>query len=344
MGLNRPYFRIIAFFTGLLLICGVFLATGVTYYLVRPGETGAADQIFCVREGMSLKDVVGELERDRLITGKQLFLLCARLMGYSKRIKAGEYRLNPDMSPIKILDRLGSGAIITHAVTIPEGFTREQIGGLLARKGLVNESEFRALTGDPDTAKGYGISGPDLEGYLYPDTYQLSRGLSTAKIVDVMVGRFFEVYRPLQEQAEAVGMTMEKVVTLASIVEKETGCASERPIIASVFLNRLQKRMRLESDPTVIYGLRDFDGNIKKKHLSQKTPYNTYVIRGLPPGPIASPGFDALKAVLFPAKTNYLYFVSKNDGTHFFSKTYAEHSNAVKRYQKNRRRRAKRAS
>ena len=343
MGLNRPYFRIIAFFTGLLLICGVFLATGVTYYLVRPGETDAADQVFCVREGMSLKDVVGELERDQLITGKQLFLLCARLMGYSKKIKAGEYRLNPDMSPIKILDRLGSGAIITHAVTIPEGFTREQIGGLLARKGLVNADEFRALTSDPDAAKRYGVSGPDLEGYLYPDTYQLSRGLSTAKIVDIMVGRFFEVYKPLHEQAEAVGMTMEKVVTLASIVEKETGCASERPIIASVFLNRLRKRMRLESDPTVIYGLRDFDGNIKKKHLSQRTPYNTYVIRGLPPGPIASPGFEALKAVLFPAKTNYLYFVSKNDGTHFFSKTYAEHSKAVRRYQKNRRR-AKRAS
>ena len=328
----------------MLLICGIFLATGVTYYLVRPGESDATDQVFCVREGMSLKDVVGELEDNQLIRGKGLFLLCARVMGYSKRIKAGEYRLNPDMSPLKILDRLGSGAILTHAVTIPEGFTRKQIGTLLDRKELVNLDEFMALTGDPETAKRYHIKGPDLEGYLYPDTYQLSRGLSTTKIVDVMVDRFFEVYKPLEQQAEAAGMTMEKVVTLASIVEKETGCASERPIIASVFLNRLQKRMRLESDPTVIYGLKDFDGNIKKKHLSQKTPYNTYVIRGLPPGPIASPGFEALKAVLFPANTNYLYFVSKNDGTHFFSKTYAEHRNAVKRYQKNRRRRAKRAS
>jgi UPF0755 protein len=344
MKLNQAYFKIIALFTGLLLICGIFLATGVTYYLVRPGESDAPDQVFCVREGTSLKDVVGELENHQLIKGKGLFLLCARVMGYSKKIKAGEYRLNPDMSPLKILDRLGSGVIITHAITIPEGFTREQIGGLLARKELVNLAEFLALTGNPDAAKRYRIKGPDLEGYLYPDTYQLSRGLSTAKIVDVMVGRFFEVYKPLEQQAEAAGMTMEKVVTLASIVEKETGCASERPIIASVFLNRLQKRMRLESDPTVIYGLKDFDGNIKKKHLSQKTPYNTYVIRGLPPGPIASPGFEALKAVLFPANTNYLYFVSKNDGTHFFSKTYAEHRNAVKRYQKNRRRRAKRAS
>jgi UPF0755 protein len=344
MRLNRPHFKIITFFTGLLLICGVFLATGVTYYLVRPGQNDAADRIFCVREGMSLKDVVGELEKNQLITGNRLFLLCARVMGYSKRIKAGEYRLTPDMSPLKILDRLGSGAIITHAVTIPEGFTREKIGGLLARKELVNSDEFMALTGNLEAAKRYGIDGPDLEGYLYPDTYHLSRGLSTAKIVEIMVGRFFEVYKPLGQQAEAVRMTMEKVVTLASIVEKETGCASERPIIASVFLNRLQKRMRLESDPTVIYGLKDFDGNIRKKHLSQKTRYNTYVIRGLPPGPIASPGFEALKAVLFPAKTNYLYFVSKNDGTHFFSQTYAEHSKAVKRYQKNRHRRAKRAS
>ncbi len=341
---NRPYFKILAFLTGLLLICAVLLATGVTYYLVRPGASAAADQVFCVREGMSLKDVVEELEQNRLIRGKRLLLLCARLMGYSKKIKAGEYRLNPDMSPLMILDRLGSGAIITHAVTIPEGFSREQIGDLLARKGLVNLDEFMALTGNPEVARQYGIKGPDLEGYLYPDTYQFSRGLSTAKIVDVMVGRFFEVYKPFEQQAEAVEMTMEKVITLASIVEKETGCASERPIIASVFLNRLRKKMRLESDPTVIYGLQDFDGNLKKQHLSQKTAYNTYVIRGLPPGPIASPGFEALKAVLFPAETNYLYFVSKNDGTHFFSQTYAEHSEAVKRYQKNRRRRAKRAS
>ena len=329
---------------GLLLICGIFFATGVTYYLVRPGQSDAMDQVFCVREGMSLKDVVGELEKYQLIRGKRLFLLYARVMGYSKRIKAGEYRLNPDMPPLKILDRLGNGAIITHAATIPEGFTREQIGGLLARKGLVNLDEFMALTGDPEAAKRYQIDGPDLEGYLYPDTYQFSRGLSTAKIVDVMVSRFFEVYKPLEQQAKATGMSMEKVVTLASIVEKETGCASERPIIASVFLNRLRKKMRLESDPTVIYGLQDFDGNLKRKHLSQKTPYNTYVIRGLPPGPIASPGFEALKAVLFPAKTNYRYFVSKNDGTHFFSETYAEHINAVKQYQKNRRRRAKRTS
>ncbi len=328
----------------MLLICAALLATGVTYYLVRPGASAAADQVFCVREGMSLKDVVEELEQNRLIRGKRLLLLCARLMGYSKKIKAGEYRLNPDMSPLMILDRLGSGAIITHAVTIPEGFSREQIGDLLARKGLVNLDEFMALTGNPEVARQYGIKGPHLEGYLYPDTYQFSRGLSTAKIVDVMVGRFFEVYKPFEQQAEAVEMTMEKVITLASIVEKETGCASERPIIASVFLNRLRKKMRLESDPTVIYGLQDFDGNLKKQHLSQKTAYNTYVIRGLPPGPIASPGFEALKAVLFPAETNYLYFVSKNDGTHFFSQTYAEHSEAVKRYQKNRRRRAKRAS
>jgi UPF0755 protein len=134
------------------------------------------------------------------------------------------------------------------------------------------------------------------------------------------------------------------VVTLASIVEKETGRAEERPIIASVFLNRLRKRMRLESDPTVIYGLKDFTGNLKKKHLSQPTPYNTYIIRGLPPGPIANPGKDAINAVLFPAKTDYLYFVSKNDGTHYFSKTLVEHNEAVEIYQKKKRTRRKKSS
>jgi UPF0755 protein len=163
-------------------------------------------------------------------------------------------------------------------------------------------------------------------------------------IVEVMVKHFWEVIGPLREKIEQSGMTIEEVITLASIVEKETGRAEERPIIASVFLNRLKKKMRLETDPTVIYGIKDFSGNLKKKHLTQRTPYNTYVIRGLPPGPIANPGKEAIEAVLFPATTDYLYFVSKNDGSHYFSKTLVEHNKAVQKYQKKRRRRHKKSS
>ena len=336
--------RLIYFVIGLVFLIVVFLFVGFGYYLSNPAEEGGDDQVFFVREGATLNMGAGELESQGIITGKPLFLLWARLMGYSRSIKAGEYRLNSAMPPVLILETLSKGIVITHPVTIPEGFTIKQIGELLEEKGLVNNEEFLAITGDPDVAKSYGISGQSLEGYLYPDTYQFGRGLSPMSVVEVMVKHFWEVIGPLREKIEQSGMTMEEVITLASIVEKETGRAEERPIIASVFLNRLKKGMRLETDPTVIYGIKDFSGNLKKKHLTQRTPYNTYVIRGLPPGPIANPGKEAIEAVLFPAKTNYLYFVSKNDGTHHFSKTLTDHNKAVQKYQKKRRSRRRKTS
>jgi UPF0755 protein len=336
--------RLIYFVIGLVFLIGVFLFVGFGYYLSSPAEKGGKEQVFFVRDGSTLNEVTSELESKRIITGKRLFLLWARLMGYSRSIKAGEYRLSSGMPPLKILETLSKGIVITHPVTIPEGFTIRQIGELLEEKGLVNKDEFLSITGDPDIAKRYGICGHSLEGYLYPDTYQFGRGLSAMSIVDVMVKHFWEVVAPLRQKVEQSGMTIEEVITLASIVEKETGRAEERPVIASVFKNRLKKRMRLKSDPTVIYGLNDFDGNLKKEHLVQRTPYNTYVIRGLPPGPIANPGKESIEAVLFPAKTDYLYFVSKNDGSHYFSKTLTDHNKAVQKYQKKRTTRRRKTS
>jgi UPF0755 protein len=336
--------RLIYFVIGLVFLIGVFLFVGFGYYLSSPAEKGGKEQVFFVRDGSTLNEVTSELESKRIITGKRLFLLWARLMGYSRSIKAGEYRLSSGMPPLKILETLSKGIVITHPVTIPEGFTIRQIGELLEEKGLVNKDEFLSITGDPDIAKRYGICGHSLEGYLYPDTYQFGRGLSAMSIVDVMVKHFWEMVAPLRQKVEQSGMTIEEVITLASIVEKETGRAEERPVIASVFKNRLKKRMRLKSDPTVIYGLNDFDGNLKKEHLVQRTPYNTYVIRGLPPGPIANPGKESIEAVLFPAKTDYLYFVSKNDGSHYFSKTLTDHNKAVQKYQKKRTTRRRKTS
>ena len=336
--------RLIYFVIGVVFLIGVFLFVGFGYYLSTPAEKGGNEQVFFVHDGSTLNEVTGELESKRIITSKRLFLFWARLMGYSRTIKAGEYRLSSAMPPLKILEILNRGVVVTHPVTIPEGFTLKQIGELLEEKDLVSNEEFLAITGDPDVAKRYGISAQSLEGYLYPDTYQFDRGLSAMSIVDVMVKHFWEVTGPLREKIEQSGMTIEEVITLASIVEKETGRAEERPIIASVFLNRLKKRMRLETDPTVIYGIKDFSGNLKKKHLTQRTPYNTYVIPGLPPGPIANPGKEAIEAVLFPAKTDYLYFVSKNDGSHHFSKTLTDHNKAVQKYQKKRRTRLRKTS
>jgi len=314
----------------------VFLGLGLGLFFITPAEEGGSDRVIVLKEGMSLKEVAYELERKGIISNGLLFMQWARLLGYSRKIKAGEYQLNPNMPPKMILEILKRGAIITHSVTIPEGFTKEQIAELLARKNLANKHEFLSLTDDPEVSKKYGVKGTGLEGYLYPDTYQFGRGLYAESIIHVMVKRFWEVVGPLKGRVSETGMTMEEVVTLASIVEKETGRPEERSLIASVFLNRLKRGMRLESDPTVIYGMTNFNGNLTRKDLSEPTPYNTYVIRGLPPGPVANPGLESIKAVLYPAETDYLYFVSKNDASHYFSKTLLEHNKAVNRYQKKR--------
>jgi UPF0755 protein len=341
MSAKKPYMRVIASLLGLFFLLGIFLAVGFGYYLMSPAQKGARQQVFVVRDGASLKEVTVELESNNLIKNDRFLLLWARLMGYGKDIKAGEYALSAGMPPVKILNILRSGTIIIHSVTIPEGFTSEQIGALLDEKGLVNGNEFVSLTKDPGVARRYGVSGNGLEGYLYPDTYHFSRGLPALSIIDTMVKRFRQMIAPFEGRAAEIGMKMEDVVTLASIVEKETGVSEERPLIASVFLNRLKKKMRLDSDPTVIYGLKDFDGNLRKTDLADRSPYNTYVIHGLPPGPIANPGLDSIKAVLYPARTDYLYFVSKNDGSHYFSKTITEHNNAVRIYQKQKQTRKK---
>lgn len=319
----------------LLIVAGIIAGTG--HHLSRPVKDNGKDQIFTVKEGMALKEISSALEQRGLIRNQLVFMAWARLKGYSRKIKAGEYNLNPSMTSIRIMEVLTRGVILTYTVTIPEGYSIKQIADVFFEKGLASNEEFKAYALKSDSPKKHGIESPTLEGYLYPDTYIFARGLSVSSIIDVMVERFKEIVTPLDDEITRSGMSLNELVTLASIIEKETGKAEERPLIASVFLNRLRKKMRLESDPTVIYGMKDFSGNIKKKDLSTPTPYNTYLIRGLPPGPIASPGRDSLMAVLNPDNTDFLYFVSKNDGSHYFSKTFEEHNRAVYKYQKKRR-------
>jgi UPF0755 protein len=326
--------RIILMSIGFFFLVVVFLSLGFGLFLVSPADKAGKDQVYVVKEGSSLKEVAADLEKTGLITNKTLFTLWTRVKGYGKDIRAGEYSLNAAMPPVQVLEILRKGLVILHPVTIPEGFTRDQIADALAAKGLAERKRFLELTQDKALLQQYGISGPSFEGYLFPDTYHFSRGTPASAILDAMVKRFKQVASPLMEKAQGPGMTFREVVILASIVEKETARPEERPLIASVFLNRLRLGMRLESDPTVIYGIENFDGDLKKKDLAEKTPYNTYVIHGLTPGPIANPGLESIKAVLDPARTDYLYFVSKNDGSHHFSKTLAEHNRAVEIYQK----------
>ncbi len=284
--------------------------------------------------GRNLKDTAEDLFHANLIRNPLKFRLLARLKRYDTKIKAGEYSFSAAMSPNEILDLLVQGKVSLYKLTIPEGYNIHQIASLLSETGLCSKEKFLSAAFSHDLARDQGIDAASVEGYLFPETYSFPKGMTPEKIIFTMIKRFRTVFVPDWEtQAKELGMTVHQAVTLASIIEKETGAAVERPIISSVFHNRLKKGMRLQSDPTVIYGINNFDGNITREHLRKHTPYNTYTIYGLPPGPIASPGLKAIEAALYPAETSYLYFVSKKDSTHQFSTNIKDHNLAVRNYQ-----------
>ncbi len=257
-----------------------------------------------------------------------------RLWGRPQDIKAGSYAFPGPVRLREVLADLEAGRVEQVEVVIPEGLTVREIGRLLEAAGVTGAEAVAALALDEASPGRWGLPGPTLEGYLFPDTYRFARGLPAARVVDALVRRFRAVADALGPEAEARGFDLHRWVTLASVVEKETGAAAERPLVAAVFHNRLQRGMRLQSDPTVIYGVEGFDGDLRRADLVRDTPYNTYTRAGLPRGPIANPGRASLEAVLRPAAVPYLYFVSRNDGTHVFSVTYDEHRRAVDRYQR----------
>jgi UPF0755 protein len=322
----------------LALIAAAGLAAAVVAQRLSPLAEEAPEALFVVERGDSLAGVARKLEEARLVRDARAVVWLARLRGLSSKLRAGEYRLSPASTPGEMLARISEGRVVTYEVSIPEGFTARQIGERLEARDLVDAAAFAAAVGDADLAARLEIPAPSLEGYLYPETYRLPRGLGAEEIASTMVEHFKRIWREIPDRAGERTLDMHELVTLASIIEKETGVPEERPLIASVFANRLARGMRLESDPTVIYGIAGFDGNLRRSDLDDdENPYNTYRIRGLPPGPIANPGIDSLRAAAHPADTDYLYFVSRNDGTHVFSKSYRDHLNAVNRYQRRRR-------
>jgi peptidoglycan lytic transglycosylase G len=326
-----------AWIVSLALLGAAALLVGLALHRLAPVADDAPEVIFAVERGDSLSAIAGRLERQGLVRDARAVSWLARLRGMASQLRAGEYRLSPASSAAQILEQIAAGRVATYALVVPEGFTAAQIGGRLAAAGLVDAEAFARAVRDPELAAKLGVPAANLEGYLFPETYRLPRGLDAAEIARIMVEQFQHAWRELEPLAAARDLDMHSVVTLASIVEKETGAPEERPLIASVFANRLARNMRLESDPTVIYGIPEFNGNLQRRDLeSDDNPYNTYRIRGLPPGPIASPGMASLRAVVQPAQTNYLYFVSRNDGTHKFSSSYREHVEAVNTFQRRR--------
>ena len=312
------------------------LSVGVNWAL-SPALASAPPAIFDVQPGTSLGQVARDLESRGLIRSAIAFKWLARYRELDGALQVGEYEISAALAPSEILTRISEGRVVTYEVVIPEGLTAVQIAPRIEAAGLADAAAFLAFASDPASAGSLGVEGANLEGYLFPETYRLPRGLGVREVAKVLVDQFLRVWREIEPQAKSQELSMLEVVTLASIVEKETAAPGERPLIASVFRNRLKRGMRLETDPTVIYGIPDFDGNLRRRDLENAAnPYNTYQIPGLPPGPIANPGADALRAVVNPAESEYLFFVSRNDGTHVFSKTYAEHVRAVDQYQRRR--------
>ena len=322
--------------SGFLIVCA---ALGLYIELMKFAETPAmADLpdkvVINVPRGQSLKTTADILHQKNVIKNSFKVILIARIKGYDKRLKAGEYLLSAAMTPLQILEIMVKGEVKLHKLTIPEGYNTFQIAELVAQAGFGTIEEFVRTASDSVLVQKMGITADTLEGYLFPDTYFFPRDATINQIISTMVKRFWSIYTPQwQEHGKNIGLTVHQIVTLASIIEKETGAPFERPLISSVFHNRLRKKMRLESDPTVIYGIENFDGNLTRKHLKTHTPYNTYKIQGLPVGPIANPGRASLEAALYPDKTAYIYFVSKKNSTHHFSTTLKEHNRAVREYQ-----------
>jgi UPF0755 protein len=315
----------------------VFLLICLLWYLfcflISPGQGSVVCNI-SFPPGSGIRKLANELKAGGVIRSSWHFVLMTRLRGDAHRLQAGEYRFSDEMTPDMILKKIVSGEVDYRKFTLPEGYSMYQAAELLEQKGYFRKGAFLGKCRDKALLVRLGIKEESAEGYLYPATYNLSRGGNEELLLEQMIGQFNKVYAGIQGLKSAGGFSRNEIVTLASIIEKEAVSADEKPLISSVFHNRLRIGMPLQSDPTAVYGVRAFSGKVSKADIQRPSPYNTYLKKGLPPGPIGNPGSDAVQAAMNPAKTDFLYFVARQDGTHQFSRNLAEHNRAVVRYLK----------
>jgi UPF0755 protein len=295
------------------------------------------EQFVEIPPGTGTADIRRRLIDAGVVRDEMAFRLALWWTGASTKLKAGEYRFDRPQTAIEVVEKLARGDIYARSITFPEGLTVQEMAEIYESRGFGPARDFVTAAGDASRIKDLDPEAPDLEGYLFPETYALPRGLPAARLVGMMVDRFRAIYtEELRRSARQQGLTTRQVVTLASLVETETAKADERPLVAAVYRNRLRIAMPMQADPTVVFALQKagrYDGNIRRDDLSIDSPYNTYRYPGLPPGPIAAPGQASLVAALAPADVRYLYFVSRNDGTHIFAETLAEHNRNVREYQ-----------
>ncbi|MEI6092864.1 MAG: endolytic transglycosylase MltG [bacterium] len=321
----------------LVFLIGFYFVVSFALFLYSPASMSKDEAIVDIPSGTTFRAVTHLLYDSKLLKNEKKFLILARLRHAGSKIKSGELRFYKNMTPLQVLDNLLNGVPVTYAFTVPEGFNIYQIGQVLEEKGIIKHaSSFISECKNKKTIKELGIKADSVEGYLFPETYVVEKVRDVKSLIKIMNKKYKEVFtQQLIEKSHEIGLTEHEVITLASIVEKETGAVEERKKVASVFFNRLKKGMRLQSDPTTIYGMWEtYKGNLSKDDLQKYTPYNTYKVFGIPVGPIASPGKDSIMAVLYPEKTDYFFFVSKNDGTHVFTADYGNHQKAVNKFQK----------
>jgi UPF0755 protein len=324
------------------LIAAVFLVAGGTHWIVRAlsapaGRTaGGASAFFEVGKGWSTRAVLDHLGREGLVRDPLPLRLACRIFYPEERFKAGEYLFSPPLPAKAALFRIFGARVHLELLTVPEGLTGDEIAALLRPDDAEGMAVFRRAVLDPGPIADLDPRAHDLEGYLFPETYNLPRQASGADIVAAMVARFHKVFdRSRRRRAAELGLSVREVVILASLIEKETALPAERPLVSAVFHNRLKIGMKLDCDPTVVYALKReglYKGRLLLKDLTVPSPYNTYLHAGLPPGPIANPGLASLDAALYPSSAAYLYFVARGDGSHRFSRTLGEHLEAVKKY------------
>jgi len=319
----------------------VLVAVGAGVWITRrvsePFGTFTGEQFVEIPPGESTVGIGRRLIAAGVVRDAVTFRLAMRWHGRGRSLKAGEYRFTEAASPAAVIDRLAKGDVYLLPLTFPEGLTAEEMSQLFAQSGLGTAKAFMAAARNPAPIQAIDPDADSLEGYLFPDTYSLPREIEAQALVERMVRRFASVFdEDLQRRAKATGLSVRQVMAIAALVEKETARAEERPLVAAVYRNRLRIGMPMQADPTVVYALKRagrWNGNIRKSDLAFDSPYNTYRYPGLPPGPIASPGRASIEATIAPADVDYLYFVSRNDGSHAFASTLAEHNRNVQKWQ-----------
>jgi len=288
---------------------------------------------FSVEVGESFMSVTKRLQEERLIDSENFFYYVARITGKSGDLKAGEYELHDRMNAWEILKIITGSRVKLYRVTIREGMNMFQIARLLRERGLVDEIQFLEAAWDPSFVESLHIPSFTVEGYLFPETYFIPRGTSPRRIIRMFVEMFWsKIPADFLEQAKRSPLSFHESVIMASVIEKETGLAAEMGLISSVFFNRMERGMRLQSDPTAVYDIMPYGGRVRREHLFRRTVFNTYQIPRLPMTPIANPGLLAIQAALFPQTSEFIFFVSRRDGSHYFSRTYEEHKKAIDRF------------